>query len=251
MLSKRSYSLVSAGIRLALAAACLTGTTGIIRADIIPVQNAGFETLPITGLPLTAGCPAADCSYDSGVTPPDWTFINSGGGTVGQFQPGAVPSTLYESYPAGDGPTFGYVGGNGELYQTVSTTIVAGLTYTLTVDVGTAKPPIIFNSPFVELWAGNTTTGSLLVSDNPSPTAGDWETVTLTYVSLLNDPNAGQQLTIVLGGSIDNGLTRADFDNVRLSDNAITATPEPSSLWILLTGVALLLVFRRRAATLG
>ena len=84
------------------------------------------------------------------------------------------------------------------------------------------------------------TTGSV------TPTAGTFETAMATYVSPVGDPNAGQQLIVVLRTS-QSPASRFDFDNVRLSDNAATlvATPEPGS-WFLLTGALAILVLGRR-----
>ena len=184
--------------------------------------------------------------YSTNVAIPNWTATATGSFDFGQLQPGTPPNTIFNSIPSGDAPTVAYISGSGELSQTLATDIVAGLTYTLQVDVGTPLSfPEVSNT--IELLAGSTLISPVIASGSASPAVGGWATATATYVSPLGDPNAGKPLTIVLSAS--NGVinSQTDFDNVRLSNNAVTSSPvpEPAS-WVLLVGAILAtLVFGR------
>jgi hypothetical protein len=113
---------------LALACGLLFASTGF--ADIIPVNNPSFETLPSGGLPIS--------SYLGGnysiASIPGW--VSTGNGPSGQFQPGGpsgTPNAYYNTLSAG--PTEAWTNG-GTLSQTVGATVRAGVTYTLLVDIG-------------------------------------------------------------------------------------------------------------------
>jgi len=200
-------------------------SAGEASANTITVNNPSFEILPGGGLP--SGCGPA-CSYDAGATP-GWN------GGSGQFQPGPPATTAYFlSVP--DGATVGYVGGAGNtpFTQTVGVTVVDGVTYTLTVDLGT-RVDTGFGSA-ADLVIG----GSTLIAATGTPAAaGDWATYTATFTG--TSLTAGQSIGIELS-SIG---SQADFDNVQLSDNVssniASAVPEPSSISLLalgLTGLA-------------
>lgn len=240
----------SAAARFLILAGVLTAATGLTYAGSLAVTNPGFETLPAGGLNQSAGCPPG-CSYSWNVAIPGWSVLGLGSFIYGQIQPGGpLPNSQYNSIPAGD-PTLGFIIGTGDIYQTVSATIVAGLTYTLQVDVGNptvsgvTSPTSNFDT--IKLLAGNLPTSPVIASGFATPAQGGFATATATYVSPANDPNAGQPLTIVLESF--NGVIsiRADYDNVRLSNNAgVAATPEPGSVVLVGLTFGLAVLFRRR-----
>lgn len=172
-------------------------------AGAIPVNNPSFETLPPGG--LSSGC-GFGCSYVQDFIP---GWINNPGGwdlSSGQFRPGpdAGNTTYFDTLS--DGPTSAYCN-NGSIQQITGITVQAGLTYTLTVDVGWRKD------------AGPTGFPRLLVNGvyyDPAPgTAvfGGWAPFTTTYVARPQD--VGASITIVLSSVSFQG----NFDNVRFSDS--------------------------------
>ena len=221
---------------------------GLAHASSISVSNQGFETLPAGGLTFTAGCPPG-CSYSYAAAITDWTETALGSNVFGQIQPGNLPNSMYTSMPSGDVPTAAFIAGSGELSQTLGATIVAGMTYTLQVDIGIPLT-VGGTSDTIELLAGNSPASLVIASGSASPTAGTWATATATYVSPLGDPNAGQALTIALVSS--NGVidVRTDYDNVRVSQDVTgSAAPEPSGAGyavLLSAGLVIILVLKRR-----
>jgi len=106
----------------------LLGAAGTANADVsIFVANPSFETMPGGGLPYGCG---TGCSYSVG-TIPDWVTS----GSEGQFQPGSSSGNFAYFNYVPDGVTVAYSNG-GTISQTVGSTVVAGDTYTLTVDLG-------------------------------------------------------------------------------------------------------------------
>lgn len=172
-------------------------------AGSIPVNNPSFETLPSGG--LSSGC-GFGCSYAEDFIP-GWINIPflGLGLTSGQFRPGpdAGNTTYFDTLSTG--PTSAYCS-NGSIQQITAVTVQAGLTYTLTVDVGWRKD------------AGPTGFPRLLVNgvyyDAAPATAvfGGWVPFTTTYVARPQD--VGESITIVLSSVSFQG----NFDNVRFSD---------------------------------
>ena len=98
----------------------------------------------------------------------------------------------------------------GTFSQTVSATAVAGVTYTLQVDIG-HRNDNFYVTPTVELLIGS----NIFTAIGSAPTIGNWATWTATDTALAGD--AGAPISIVL---IANGV-QGDFDNVRLADNTL------------------------------
>jgi len=201
-------------------------------ASPIFVTNFSFETLPAGG--LTFGC-GTGCSFSAGAIP-GWTVS----GTGGQFQPGPPANTsAFNSVP--DGITVAYSNG-GDISQTTAATVVAGVTYTLMVDVGFRKD---FPDPGTE---------EILIGGLPAAVAtgtslgmvGNWSTFTATYIGTLAD--AGKSIGIDLSTS---GI-QGDWDNVRLSDSATSnLVPEPASgVLMALAALALAGVARSKSVSL-
>jgi len=198
----------------------LLATAGF--ADIIPVVNGSFETLPGDGLPFGCG---AGCAYSVEAIP-GWTF--SPGSSGGQFQPG----TVGYFHTLSDGPTSAYSNG-GVISQTVGETVQLGVTYTLMVDLGLRTDPNVVFAGSADLLIN----GNKYAAVGSTPTSGNWSTFTATYTGLSAD--VGDSITIELNSFGFQG----NYDNVRLFDSSL---PEPSYAGMLVMGLAGLMMLRLR-----
>lgn len=174
----------------------------------IPVNNPSFETLPAGGLTQLCG---ASCSYAEDFIP-GWTNIPfSGLGlSSGQFRPGTDGGNTFYFDALSTGPTSAFCS-NGSITQTVGISVQAGVTYTLTVDVGwrkdaapTGLPRLVVNGLFYNAAASQAV-------------IGDWVPFTATYVARPED--VGAPITIYLSSVSFQG----NFDNVRFSDSTTSA----------------------------
>lgn len=200
-----------------LAAACFSVSEA--SATAITVNNASFETLPGGGLPIPCG---TACSYSIDLIP-GWT--NSG--FSGQFQPGAPATTAYfNSVP--DGITVAYTNGP-MIDQVVGTTVHNGVTYTLTVDLGSRNDSGFGSS------AGLFIGGNFYAATGTVPTAGNWSTYTATFTGTAATAGDAIDIQLLMTGA------QGDFDNVKLSDDTSptgsSVVPEPSSLSLLALGL--------------
>lgn len=193
-----------------------------LAADSINVVNASFETLPAGGLNITSGCGSnAGCAYDDNLAIAGWTATGSGDFAFGQLQLGPqVQDYAYVNYIP-DGITLAYVN-NGSIFQTVNDTAIAGVTYTLDVDLDFRKDGLTeTGSAFLDVG------GNQVEATGTPASPGNRATYTATYTATSGD--AGDAITIVLAAS---GL-QADFDNVQLSDD-LSIAPEPSTFELLI-----------------
>jgi len=215
---------------LALAVVVMAGTAFIsTSANAITVLNPSFELPPggdlSSPLPLTAGCgAAAGCSYNSGSIP-DWNLTGSGG----LFEPGNPLNTVFfSSVP--NGVTVAYAN-SGAVWQTVVNSMVAGVTYTLNVDVGFRTD--IADDSLVGLQVGYNYLSGSFVSTNAGPQgSGSWVPYTASLTATAAD--AGQILSVVLAETGGQG----DYDEV-----SVSATPLPSTWTMLIAGFVGLLGF--------
>jgi len=192
-------------------------------ASPIFVNNFSFENLPPGGLPFS-GC-GAGCSFNIGAVQ-DWTV--TGGGNVGQFQPGPGSGnfTYFNTVP--DGATIAF--SDGATISQIVGNVVVGTVYTLQVEEGARKDTGFgtFNAA-TSLVIGTTP----VVATGVAPTPGNWSTFMATYTGLPGD--AGKTITILLSASGSQG----DWDNVRL-DAVSNAEPVPEPVSFLLLGAGLI-----------
>jgi hypothetical protein len=195
-------------------------------ANSIPIQNFSFETTNPLNIPCGPGC-----AYNNGPIP-GWTTT---GGQQGTWQPS---SAYFTSIP--DGSLIAYSNG-GTISQTLTSSLAANTDYTLTVAVGNRLDAIVNNFAtiyMIQLFAGNTLLNSITGSNTTIP-LGTFLDVSFNYMSGVTFPSGN--LSIVLS-SIG---PQSDFDNVRLTANAVSV-PEPGTLALLAAGLGLMLLAFRR-----
>jgi hypothetical protein len=192
-------------------------------ANALTVNNFSFETLPAGGLTINCGI---GCAYSQNDPIPGWTSTSD---YYGQWQPGPYIGG-FNSVP--DGSTIAYSVDVGTFSQSIGTA-VAGIIYTLQVDVG-QRLDGQYTAPIVELKIG----GTAFDVSGPTPASGGWANWTVS-----GSGNTGDSIAINL---ISNGQ-QADFDNVRLA----AATPLPSTLLMLLSGFIGLGFFAYRGTKKG
>jgi hypothetical protein len=210
-------NLVQAGVL----PASLVLLAGAAFANVIPVTNPSFETLPPGGLPNNCG---VGCAFSTTAIP-GWTGGN------GQFQPGTQAGNFTFFSALSDGITSAYTSGP-TISQTVTTTVVPGVIYTLQVDLGWRNDMGAFASG-----ADLLINGVLYVATGSTPVQGHWSTFTATYTGRPAD--AGDPITIQL---VSTGTAQSNFDNVRLANNI----PEPGTTAALAIGLAGFYLLRRR-----
>lgn len=149
---------------------------------------------------------------------------------AGTFKPG--PPTTIEFFDSVlEGVNIGYAQFGAGLSQTVGVTAVAGLTYTLEVDLGERKDVGTFapgGNGTIELVIGTTR----VLATGTGPVSGGWSTYTATYTALSGD--TGKAIQIYLGSA---SSQMGNFDNARLNSSGTplgetNPVPEPAGLGI-------------------
>jgi len=198
-------------------------------AGSVTIINPSFETAPVGGFNLTAGCGSVlGCQYNSGSIP-GWSVT---GGT-GEWQPGDSNSVFFNTTGGESGPTVAYTNG-GTFSQDLSATTVAGATYTLTFYEGWRNDQGLPTNA-VDLVIG----GTDVAATGAALTQGDWTEYQATFTTA----TSGQSIAIDVANSGGQG----DFDNFNLT----STVPEPTTWAMLLAGFgALGLALRRRKAAL-
>ena len=186
-------------------------------ASPVTVENWSFESSSGTEYPDSGG----GIWYMGDIT--GWDY--SGDGIYGIW----APTVLYTG-DVPDGDFIGYLHEEGSIRQTTNHLIEANNVFTLSLDIGN-RSDMDFPAYTVNLMAGNT----ILDFGSVVPGEGLFSTLTLSYTALLGDLNIGQNLGI----QIFSGGPQLNFDNVRLSNDAIAnhAVPEPATMLLLGTGL--------------
>jgi hypothetical protein len=204
-------------------------------ATQVILDNSSFATLPSGGLPED-GC-GTGCFYGFGQIP-GWTYSEAGN-MVGQFQPGTEDGNFsYFNYIPDGGITVADTVGP-TLSQVVNTTVQVGVTYTMTVDIGTRndKPSAGSADLLID--------GVQYMASGTMAAAGDWSTFTVSYVGLAAD--IGDAITIQLNDPDPGAM--ASFSDVTFDPDPPSDVPEPKFMGSF--GVALFCMFAlyRRGST--
>jgi hypothetical protein len=249
-------------------------------AEVVPVVDPHFDEFPTvpTVLPYngqTVGTTAASYLYfktcgtgcafaDDNVV--GWTssgiFENTKGIVSGQWQIGQA-TNVFNGPPiiAGTATPEPIVVRdiNATISQVVSTTALAGVTYTLNVDLGFGKKNL--DDASVDLIVGgNEVLATPLPSDGLTQAqmqySGNWYDFDASYTATKAD--AGDPIEILLSSLTGNATPTGWFADVRLTDSLVAgdpmAAPEPATWAMLLigfggmAGVAMRRSFRLRTA---
>jgi hypothetical protein len=222
-------------IRLACPVAALAGLVlaPAAPAAFIPIANAGFENPALANNAFTT------------TVAPGWTQ-GAGVGATGVHNPPAI----HYLGEAPEGSNVAYTNFTRAIFQTLSATLQAGSTYTLTVLVGD-RLDVGFAGYAVELLAGST----VVASDTNGfvPANGAFQLSTVTYTAGAGDPFAGQVLGIRLRATAAAGNPQAAFDDVKLFEEPGEVVPVPAPPAAVLFGLGFaglgLNRLRRRAGT--
>ena len=214
------------------------GTLRIVSPIVVPIDNAGFED-PVL----------ADDDWNWSMDDQGWGYYDNDG-YQGSWN--AVTDNYPAEAPEGENVGWtnpggvGVPGGFAQVLTDADATLKAGMTYTLTVEVGNALG-YDWAGYTVQLLAGGTphtpgtgggytgpvTGGTLLAEDSNSLTvaAGTFETSTVTYVYDPADSGLlGQPLQVRLLALGVTGEEEIDFDDVRLTEVVTGTSPGPMDL---------------------
>ena len=228
-----------------LCGAVLVALSAKANAAVIPVADPYFDQFPVgqtansyeTLKICGPGCQFADAPVVG------WTASGTfaRGIVSGQYQIGTLPSTRFNSDPLG-GTTAELTverAQNASIQQTVTPTAVAGVTYTLDVDLGFAKDAEDKALVSIVIGKDSSPVATPLASDNFMQNTGNWYNFETSYTATAAD--AGDPIEILLS-SLNSGQGFSYFADVRLTDSLATvnplATPEPATWAMMLIGFA-------------
>jgi hypothetical protein len=231
--------------------AVLAGFAAKANAAVIPVVNSDFSLFPTGQTAATyLNVQCADgptCRFADNNTV-GWTqsATRSSCCDAGQFQLGQTgPNHSFNSDPLINGTTpepivFREI--NATATQTISTPVVAGVTYTLDVDLGFPKGSVDYAAVYLTV-DGQQVKANPLASYGLTQTQmqldGDWYDFEASYTAPSSDPNGSIQILL---WSNNNGNGFGFFGDVRLTDSLNgpvldpPGTPEPATWAMLLIG---------------
>lgn len=233
-----------------ICAAGLAALGANANAAIVPVVDPYFDMFPAGQTAATYFnfhfCGAGGCSVFADNNIVGWTSSGTleKGVASGQYQTNVPQNTTdFNSDPLINGTTPEPIvvrDLDATISQVVSTTAVAGVTYTLDVDLGFEKTNLDLGSVFL-IVNGNQVLATPLASYNLTQTqmqeSGNWYDFEASYTATNGD--AGAPIEIVLS-SLTHGFGFAMFGNVRLTDSLPTsggpAAPEPATWAMMLIG---------------
>lgn len=236
-------------------------------ADLIVVDNPGFEAQVHGPNTFTFGAPTAWSAYNTNAVSGDSIGTLNPLGTT-YFAPGQWGGSNVAIAFMQSGGTSGVEFG---IRQTLNEVLQSDTNYTLTVRVGNIASgtsdlgggPVFFDLDGfpgyrVELLAGNTLLAAdlnTLASGGNTIPEGEFRTSQLIFNSTgVDAPLIGQLLVVGLVNlnvpdPIDLGADReVDFDNITLSASAIPET-SPAYIWLGLAGIGLAIYVRNMRAT--
>ena len=192
----------------------------------VPIINASFEQglRPVHGI-----------EGDYGATPINGWVANGSVGTL-------APSAVSFSGDIPDGNSVAWVNENSSISQYLNHTVNAGNTLTLAVDVGLRLDVPDSGAFSIEILAGGNQLTSIS-SEVGSLTVGEFQTWSLSYDIVNNDPFIGQQLSIAFHNL---SALQVNFDNVHF-DNDLTPVPEPATVLLFGIGLAGLAGYRKKS----
>ena len=195
--------------RLMALAALMFGLAGVANAELIDIQNAGFEAANL-----------ADGHY--GYSLAGWNVQLGSGGIGGGFNP--TTSHFPDEAPEGDIVAWS---DNSEISQVLDAVLLANTTYTLQADVGD-RLDTSYAGYRIRLYSvGISSVG--LAEDNSTVTPGNGEFTRATLVFTTGDTHTelGKPLMVSIRALPGTGSTQACFDNISLD---ATAVPEPAGI---------------------
>jgi PEP-CTERM motif len=217
-------------------------------AAVIPVADPTFDEFPAgfsAANYFQVGCGTGCAFADKTIV--GWTssVTRSASGNSGQWQIGQTTNN-FNGDPLIDGTTPEPIvvrAINATVSQTVSAKAVAGVTYTLDVDLGFEKtnPDLGFVDLVIDDNNPVTVKATPLASDGLTQAqmqrTGNWYDFEASYTATAAD--AGAPIEIVLD-ALTNGAGFSFFGNVRLTDSLAAvdpvATPEPATWAMMLIG---------------
>jgi hypothetical protein len=215
-----------------LVAVLIATSLGRASAVNIPIANYNFVPSAPLSEPANPDCNGNGlCPYEA-ASIPSWTLSGNDAGII-QYAPGLLP-TGSSSFltPTPGGPYNAWSNGV-SLTQILTSTVVAGQTYTFSVYVGQRYDCCFFYSgPFEtpEIIVGGATT---YTATGTAPGKGIWSLYTTTFAG--TSSNAGESIEIDLTTPYNVFGPQGEFADVTLT--SIDPAPEPSSLVLLGTGI--------------
>lgn len=268
--------LTAALLRLAAVSLLFSGGASPARAALLPIANAGFEDLYLgSNLPAEYGGDVPTGTFPTGPPPSGWTAWSElgtppPGSFIGVINPGTAadfapnPPFFDSGAPEGDNAVLLYTSGDsgGPEYgveQTLAAVLTAGMTYTLSAEVGNIGSGTALLPPYstlgffdidgfpgyrIQLVAGTTVVAEAV--DLVLPLEREWLRSSVVLVVDEDHANLGETLSVrVVNRNQPDvmGVTgiEVDFDDIQLDVSPTPALPlGPAVAWGAAAALALL-----------